>query len=315
MFFASDSLRPEIRASSGADAVFTSAPTALTQSSTTASSCLRQQRLVDVVLILADADRLGLDAHELGQRILQPPRDRHRAAQRHVEVGKLLRRRAPTPSRPRRRPRRPPPSSSAQLRMALIRSRGELVGFARRGAVADRDELHAVCRAQRGQRAQRAVPVLARLVRIDGRGVEQLAGAVDDRRLDAGADARGPAPSSCAGRRVRPAAGRAGCGRTRGSLRPRPLAQPLLDLELEVRQQLDLPGPADGVGEPGVGRPAPVCSMPARAAMRRSGSVGPAAPSASGSTTARRRMPSLRPRNSASARCDGTRFSGSLALK
>ena len=39
MFFASVAFRPEIRDSSGADAVLTSAPTALTQSSTTASSC------------------------------------------------------------------------------------------------------------------------------------------------------------------------------------------------------------------------------------------------------------------------------------
>ena len=38
MFLASVSLRPEMRASSGAEAVLTSAPTALTQSSTTASS-------------------------------------------------------------------------------------------------------------------------------------------------------------------------------------------------------------------------------------------------------------------------------------
>ena len=81
-----------MRASSGADAVLTSAPTALTQSSTTASSFLRQLRLADVVLILADADRLRLDAHELGERILQPARDRDRAAQRDVEIGKFLRR-------------------------------------------------------------------------------------------------------------------------------------------------------------------------------------------------------------------------------
>ena len=47
----------------------------------------RQQRLIEVVLILADADGLGLDAHELGERILQPARDRDRAAQRHVEIG------------------------------------------------------------------------------------------------------------------------------------------------------------------------------------------------------------------------------------
>ena len=40
MCWAIDSLSPEIRASSGTEAVFTSAPTALTQSSTTASSFL-----------------------------------------------------------------------------------------------------------------------------------------------------------------------------------------------------------------------------------------------------------------------------------
>ena len=112
MFLAIDSLRPEIRDSSGADAVFTSAPTALTQSSTTASSLPRQPRLIDVVLILADADRLRLDAHELGQRILETARNRDRAAQRHVEIGKLLGGELPMPSRPRPRPPRRRPSSA-----------------------------------------------------------------------------------------------------------------------------------------------------------------------------------------------------------
>ena len=50
----------------------------------------RQQRLIEVVLILADADGLGLDAHELGEGILQTARNRDRAAQRHIEIGKLL---------------------------------------------------------------------------------------------------------------------------------------------------------------------------------------------------------------------------------
>ena len=140
MFLASVSLRPEMRASSGADAVLTSAPTALTQSSTTASSLLRQLHLVDVVLILADADRLRLDAHELGERILQAARDRHRAAQRDVEVGKLLRREL------RRRVDRraglgDDDLGERQLRVARDQVAGELVGLARRGAVADRDEL------------------------------------------------------------------------------------------------------------------------------------------------------------------------------
>ena len=82
MFAASVWLRPDTRASSGADAVFTSTPTEFTQSSTTASSERASAALVDVVLVLADADRLRLDLDQLGQRVLQPPRDRHRAAQR-----------------------------------------------------------------------------------------------------------------------------------------------------------------------------------------------------------------------------------------
>ena len=35
----------------------------------------------DVVLVLADADGLRVDLDELGQRVLQPPRDGYRAAQ------------------------------------------------------------------------------------------------------------------------------------------------------------------------------------------------------------------------------------------
>ena len=82
---------PDTRVSSGAEAVLTSTPTAFTQSSTTASSERDSFDLGHVVLVLADADRLGVDLHQLGQRVLQPARDRHRAAQRHVQVGQLLR--------------------------------------------------------------------------------------------------------------------------------------------------------------------------------------------------------------------------------
>ena len=45
---------------------------------------------VDVVLIEADADALGLDLDELGERVLEPPADRDRAAEGGVEVGELL---------------------------------------------------------------------------------------------------------------------------------------------------------------------------------------------------------------------------------
>ena len=97
--------RPETRASSGAEAVLRSTPTALTASSTTASSDLRAAALVDVVLVLADADRLRLDLHQLGERVLQAPRDRRprRAGTRRARATPSPR--APRPNRPRRRPR------------------------------------------------------------------------------------------------------------------------------------------------------------------------------------------------------------------
>ena len=69
-----------------AEAMSRLTPTAFTASSTTASSEPRAM-LVHVVLVLTDADRLRLDLDELGQRVLQPPGDGDRAAQRHVESG------------------------------------------------------------------------------------------------------------------------------------------------------------------------------------------------------------------------------------
>ena len=90
IFLASDGPMPATCASSGALAVLSSTPTLFTQLSTTSSSFLREQRLVHVVLVLADADALGIDLHQLGQRILQAPRDGDRAAHREVEVGELL---------------------------------------------------------------------------------------------------------------------------------------------------------------------------------------------------------------------------------
>ena len=67
-----------------------------------------------------------------------------------------------------------------QFRDARDHVAGELVGLARRGPVADRDELHAMPRARLAERPDRPFPVVSRFVRVDGGGVEQLAGAVDD---------------------------------------------------------------------------------------------------------------------------------------
>ena len=58
MFWARVWERPETRLSRATEAVFTSTPTAFTQSSTTASSA-GQLALADVVLVLADPMLLG----------------------------------------------------------------------------------------------------------------------------------------------------------------------------------------------------------------------------------------------------------------
>ena len=49
-----------------------------------------QLALIDIVLILADADRLGIDLDQFGQRVLQAARDGDGAAHGQVEIGKLL---------------------------------------------------------------------------------------------------------------------------------------------------------------------------------------------------------------------------------
>ena len=50
----------------------------------------RQPGFAEIVLVLADADRLGIDLDQFGQGILQPPRDRYRATQGDVELRQFL---------------------------------------------------------------------------------------------------------------------------------------------------------------------------------------------------------------------------------
>ena len=51
----------------------------------------RQVRLVDVMLVLADANRFGIDLDKLGQRVLQAAGNTGGAAQAHVYIGHFLR--------------------------------------------------------------------------------------------------------------------------------------------------------------------------------------------------------------------------------
>src|SRR5438105_2138983 len=51
----------------------------------------REFLFAEIVLILAHADRSGINFDQLGERVLKPPGDRDRSAQGHVEVRQLLR--------------------------------------------------------------------------------------------------------------------------------------------------------------------------------------------------------------------------------
>ena len=56
----------------------------------TVSSDSLKLALVDVVLVLADADRLGIDLDQFGERVLQAARNGDGAAHGEIEIGKLL---------------------------------------------------------------------------------------------------------------------------------------------------------------------------------------------------------------------------------
>lgn len=126
--------------------------------------------------------------NQFGERVLQAAGDRYGAAQADVEFrefagGKFgggIDRRAGFGD---------DDLGHVEFRHHFYQVGGELVGFARGGAVADADEVDIVFLRQHGQRMQRAIPVAARFVRIHSGGVEQLAGSVDDGDLATGADA------------------------------------------------------------------------------------------------------------------------------
>ncbi len=153
----------------------------------------RQEMLIDIVLILTDTDCFRLDLHQFGQRILQAASDRHRTPQTHIQFGKLRRRKS------RSRIDRGPgftDDNLGQLLLRLLRRnqlhqfRGQLIGLPAGGAVADRDELHAMLDHQSPQGCQRLLPLIARLVRIDRSRFQQFACGIDDRHLATGTESR-----------------------------------------------------------------------------------------------------------------------------
>ena len=137
------------------------------------------------MLILADTDGFGFDLHQLGERILQAAGNGNRATDGNVKLGKLARRKFR--SRIHRGARFADHDlGEAQFGMAFNKVGGELVCFARGGAVADADQVNLVFLAKFTQHVQRLIPLIFGLVWINGGVVNQLAGIVNHRHFDAG---------------------------------------------------------------------------------------------------------------------------------
>src|SRR5574343_1063620 len=211
--------------------------------------------LRDVVLVLANADRLGFDLVLFGQRVLQAAGDRHGAPNRDVEIGEFLG--GEFGGRIHRGAGFGDDDLlQAGFRVFLHHVLHQLVGFAAGRAVADGDQRHAMHRGQAGDRRNRPAPVVTRFVRVDGGGVEQLAGGVDDGDLaagaDAGVDAHGYVLAGRGGeQQVLQVLAEDADGFFLGAL-----TQFVDQFQFEVGEHLDLPGPAHGVGQPLVGRAA-----------------------------------------------------------
>ena len=222
----------------------------------------RETALIDVVLVLAHADRFRIDLDQLGERILKAAGDRHRTAQADIEFREL--------ARGERRCRIDRGARlgdgdllQSELGVATLQIRGQPVGLARGRAVADRDQRRAMPTGDRGQHGDRAVPVATRLVREDRRGLEQLAGGRDYRDLHAGTQAGIQADHRLLAR-----------GRTEQQvleiraehpdrLGVGGLAQAGEQFALEVDLQLHAPAPAQHVGEPAIGGRSVVGERPA----------------------------------------------------
>ncbi len=218
---------------------------------------VRQQTLGDVVLVLAHPDRLRVDLHQLGQRVLQTAGDGDGPAQRDVQLRQLGR--GIGGGRVHRCPgladdRAGQPELGTQSRQFGHQS----LGLPGRRPVADRDQLDAVFHRQFGQPVQRRLPLLGGGVRIDRVGRRHLAGSVDHRDLDPGAQSR---VQTHRGPRTR----RRGEQQVPQVLREHPnrlglgdLAKPTPDVALHPQRDPGPPGPAHAVQQPQVGCPAGV---------------------------------------------------------
>ncbi len=137
---------------------------------------------------MSDADRLRVDLHELGKRVLQAPCDRHGAAQGHIEIGHF--------SCGLGRCRIDRGAGFAHYNFDWFGSgqggdhlRHQAVGLAARRPIANRDQFDTVLLDEPVKFCHRPCDIVAGLEWIDGCRLQKLAGSIDHRDFHAGPDA------------------------------------------------------------------------------------------------------------------------------
>ena len=125
-------------------------------------------RLVDAVLVLSDADRLGVDFDQFRKGVDQAASDAHGSAHRHVVVGEFF------AGRGRRRVDRCAVFAHHEdLDTLQSQPANQLFGLAACRAVADGECLGFILRGQHAEGLGGLGIVVLRRMRIDGRVVEQ----------------------------------------------------------------------------------------------------------------------------------------------
>ena len=211
------------------------------------------------MLILADADGLGLDLDQFRQGVLQPAGDGHGPAQGDIHVrqlaGPILRGgidRGPGLAHHQ--------GAQPQLRVPLDELPRQAVGLPGGGTVADADELDAMGLGEDGEAGDGLIPLVARHMGIEGIRGRHPPGAVHHRHLDPGAQARVQAQGGQPAGGGRQQQGGEIAGEDADGLLLRRLQQARLEVQVETRQQLDPPGLARRLPQPGIRRPAPVAN-------------------------------------------------------
>ena len=149
---------------------------------------LIQPLLGHVMLVLSHTDRFRVDLDQFSERVLKPPRNRNRAAQRDIEVGELL------CSQFGRRIDRCARLVDHHVGKPAVHLADQLCGeqlaLLGGGAVPDREDVHMVFADERAELLFGFGNLVLGRGRVDDSGVEHLPGWVNHRNLAAGAVGR-----------------------------------------------------------------------------------------------------------------------------